>query len=89
MSEAAVIDLGQQALQTALLVAAPLLLASLMVGILVSLLQVATSLQDATLTFVPKIVGVGLVLILVGPWMIRTLVEFTHKVLSGVAGAVG
>jgi flagellar biosynthetic protein FliQ len=89
MSEAALLQLGHQAVQMALLLAAPLLLATLVVGILVSLIQVATSIQDATLTFVPKIVAVALALLLIGNWMTRTLLEFTARVLAGVAGAAG
>jgi flagellar biosynthetic protein FliQ len=89
MSEAAVLEFGQQALMLALLVAAPLLLASLVVGIMVSLAQVATSLQDATLTFVPKIFAVGVMLVLIAPWMARTLVEFTQRIIAGVPGALG
>jgi flagellar biosynthetic protein FliQ len=50
---------------------------------------VATSLQDATLTFVPKIIAVGLTLLLTGPWMIRVLSDFTQRILASVPGAVG
>jgi flagellar biosynthetic protein FliQ len=89
MSEAAVMELGQHALKIALLVAAPLLLSSLIVGIMVSIVQVATSLQDVTMTFVPKIVIVGVALFLIGPWMMRTLVELAHRILTSVPGAVG
>jgi flagellar biosynthetic protein FliQ len=89
MSEAAVLEIGQYGLRIALMVAAPLLLASLAVGILVSLVQVATSLQDATMTFVPKIFAVGLALFLIGPWMMRVLVECARKILMSVPGAVG
>lgn len=89
MSEALVLEFGQEALMLALTVAAPLLLSSLVVGILVSLVQVATSLQDATLTFVPKIFAVGVVLILIAHWMARTLTEFTQRLLAGVPHVVG
>jgi len=86
MNEAQVLEIGQQALRVALIVSAPLLLASMVVGILVSIVQVATSLQDATLTFVPKILGVGVVLLLTGNWMLRTLVDFTHDLLTRLPG---
>ncbi len=86
MNEAQVLEVGQQALRVALIVSAPLLLASMVVGILVSIVQVATSLQDATLTFVPKILGVGLMLLLTGTWMLRTLVDFTHDLLTRLPG---
>ena len=86
MNEAQVLEVGQQALRVALIVSFPLLLASMVVGILVSIVQVATSLQDATLTFVPKILGVGLRLLLTGTWMLRTLVDFTRDLLTRLPG---
>ncbi len=89
MSEANVIEIGRQALEVSLLVAAPLLAASLLIGILVSLVQVATSIQDVTLTFVPKILVVTLLMLVVGPWMIRTLVDFTHRLFISIPGVVG
>ncbi len=89
MSESAALELGQQALQIALIVATPLLMASLVVGILVSLVQVATSLQDATLTFVPKIFAVGVVMLLLTSWMAGTLVDYTRRTLEAIPGVVG
>ena len=89
MSEAVVLEFAQQGLRVALLVATPLLAVSLVVGILISLIQVATSLQDATLTFVPKIFAVGLALLLITHWMAQTLVEFTGRILTGLPGVVG
>lgn len=89
MSESSVIEIGSQALQVTLLVASPLLAASLLIGIVVSLVQVATSIQDVTLTFVPKILAVTLLMLLFGPWMIRTLVDFTQRIFLLIPGAVG
>ncbi|MCP3979359.1 MAG: flagellar biosynthesis protein FliQ [bacterium] len=89
MGESAFLEIGQQGLQIALLVAAPLLMASLIVGILISLVQVATSLQDATLTFVPKILAVGLTLLLIGHWMMRVLVDYTNRILTILPGIIG
>ena len=84
MSESAVLEIGQQALMIVMIVAGPLLAASLIVGILVSLVQVATSLQDVTLTFVPKIIAVGLTLVLAGGWMLHVLLDFTSHLLSNI-----
>lgn len=89
MSEGMVVELGRQALQVAMLAALPMLLASLVMGILISILQVATSLQDATLTFVPKILAVGLALLIAGAWILRTLLDFTHRLFSSLPGVVG
>jgi flagellar biosynthetic protein FliQ len=89
MTDTAVLEIGRQALQVAILVAMPMLLASLVVGIVVSLVQVATSLHDATLTFVPKILAVALALFLAGNWIIHTLLDFTRHVFEAVPGMLG
>ncbi len=86
MTETQVIEIGRQAIQVALMVALPLLAVSLVTGLTISLFQVATSLQDVTLTFVPKIVMVGLALLLSANWILRLLVEFTRSILNGVPG---
>ncbi len=82
MNEAAVMDVGRQAVQVALMVAMPMLAVSLIVGLVVSLFQVATSLQDVTLTFVPKIVAVGLTMIFAAHWIMQVLMSFTYSMLS-------
>lgn len=89
MTEAQVIEIARQAVQVSLMVAAPMLVVSLVVGLLVSLFQVATSLQDVTLTFVPKIIAVGVTLILAASWILRVLIGFTHHLFSAVPELVG
>ncbi len=81
MSAQIVIDLGSQALQTILLISAPILGVSLIVGLAVSILQAVTSIHEATLTFVPKIVAVFVALMIFLPWMMRTLLAFTTSLL--------
>jgi len=76
MPEQAIIDLLREAFTIALRLAAPLLLVSLSVGLLISIFQAATQIQEQTLTFVPKLIIIGLTLILLGPWMIRVMREF-------------
>lgn len=71
---------------TSLQVSAPLLAVILVVGLLVSVIQVVTQIQEMTLTFVPKIVCVAAVLIFAGGWMLATVVEFTRRVFTGIAG---
>ena len=85
MTEAYVISLAQNALLLALLMAAPMLLTSLVIGILISLFQAATQINEATLTFIPKIVGVSLVLGLLGSWMAQQMLTFTANLLSSLA----
>lgn len=81
MNMQVVLDLGSQALQLILLLSAPILAAGLIVGLLVSILQAVTSIQEATLAFVPKIVVVFVALIIFLPWMIKTMLSFTTSLL--------
>lgn len=84
-----VFTLGQQGLHLLLMVSAPVLLTVLAVGLVVSLLQAATQLQEATLSFVPKVLAAVAVLALAGPWMMTTLVEYIQRTLLAIPGAVG
>ncbi|HSW10153.1 MAG TPA: flagellar biosynthesis protein FliQ [Bacillota bacterium] len=76
----------QETLRTVLLIAGPVLAASLLVGLAVSLVQAATQIQEQTLTFVPKLLAVGITLALFGPWMLRTLVEFCRNLFLTLPG---
>jgi flagellar biosynthetic protein FliQ len=80
---------GQQGLYLLLMVAAPILLAVLVVGLVVSVFQAATQINEATLSFVPKIVAAVAVLAIAGPWMMTTLVEYLQRTLQSIPGAVG
>ncbi len=88
MEQTQVIDLGRQALQVGLMVSLPILAVSLFLGILVSVFQAITQVQEVTLTFVPKILGAGLMVVFLGNWMLTTLVSFTTTCLQH-AGQVG
>jgi flagellar biosynthetic protein FliQ len=87
MDAAQVFTVGQQALYTLLTVAAPVLLAVLIVGILVSVFQAATQINEATLTFVPKLLAAVAVMGVAGPWMLTTLVEYIRSVLLSLPSA--
>lgn len=89
MDASQVFTVGQQALWLLLVVCAPLLLVVLAVGIVVSVLQAATQVNEATLSFVPKIVSAVVVLAVAGPWMVTMLVEFLQRTLQSIPGAVG
>ena len=84
MNDAQVIALAQDALMTTMLVAAPILIVSLVIGMLVSVFQAMTQINDVTMTFVPKILGVFAVSALVGPWMIGTMVNYTSRLLTAL-----
>ena len=87
MDAAQVFTVGQQALYTLLTVAAPVLLVVLVVGILVSVFQAATQINEATLTFVPKLLACVGVMGVAGPWMLTTLVEYLRSVLLSLPAA--
>lgn len=84
MSDTQVIHLGREAITTVLLVAAPLLGFALGVGLLVSLFQATTQIQEQTLVFIPKIIAVFVAALVFGPWMLRTLVEFARNLIVGL-----
>jgi flagellar biosynthetic protein FliQ len=88
MDSQAVFTFGQQGLYLLLMVAAPVLLTVLVVGLLVSIFQAATQINEATLSFVPKMIAAVAVLMIAGPWMLSTLVEFLQRMLQAIPSAV-
>jgi flagellar biosynthesis protein FliQ len=84
-----VFTLGQQGLYILLMVAAPVLITVLVVGLVVSVFQAATQINEATLSFVPKIVAAVATLAIAGPWMLTTLVEYIQRTLQSIPGAIG
>jgi flagellar biosynthesis protein FliQ len=81
--------LGQQGLMMLLAVAAPMLITILIVGLIVSIFQAATQINEATLSFVPKILAAVAVMAVAGPWMLTTLVEYIQRTLQSIPGAIG
>lgn len=89
MDSQQVFTFGQQALHMLLIVSAPLLLTVLGVGLLVSIFQAATQINEPTLSFVPKILAAVGVLTIVGPWMLTTLVEYLQRTIQAIPSVVG
>ncbi|MBP1904175.1 flagellar biosynthesis protein FliQ [Paenibacillus turicensis] len=85
MSSEFIIGLAGQAVFTVLKVSAPMLLIGLTVGLIVSIFQATTQIQEQTLAFVPKIVAVLVALLLFGPWILTTLVDFTYNIFNNLA----
>lgn len=85
MSEELVIKLGHETLKTTALLASPMLLGALIVGLVVSILQAVTQINEATLTFIPKMAVVALVFVLAAPWMIDVMSTFTISLFEGIA----
>ena len=82
ITQDAVLDIAREAIYTIVLVSAPMLLTALIVGLIISIFQTVTSIQEQTLTFVPKIVAVFLVMILAGSWMLNTMLELITELWS-------
>ena len=89
MDATQVFTAGQQGLWILLMVSAPVLIVVLAVGLVVSIFQAATQINEATLSFVPKIVAAVVVLAVAGPWMMTTLVEYRQRTLQAIPSAVG
>ena len=89
MDSQQVFTAGQQGLYILLLVSAPILISVLLIGLVVSIFQAATQIHEATLSFVPKIIGAVAVLAIAGPWMLTTLVEYLQRTLQAIPSAVG
>ena len=82
ITQEAVLDIARDAIYTIVIVSAPMLLVALIVGLVISIFQTVTSIQEQTLTFVPKIVAVFLIMILAGSWMLNTLLELVTELWS-------
>ena len=89
MSGDLVIQIGQEALMVVLLVSAPMLGLGLTVGLMVSVFQATTSIQEQTLAFIPKIIAVFVAVLIFGPWMLRIMVEFFMGIFIGLPSRIG
>ena len=89
LTEGQVMDISREAIYTIILTAAPLLLTSMIIGLIVSIFQTVTSIQEQTLTFLPKIICVFLSLVLFGNWMMTALVEFMTSLWSNFGMYMG
>lgn len=89
MTPESVITIGQQALQVTILLSAPLLLAALAVGLLVSIFQAATQINEMTLSFIPKLLVMFVVLAIAGPWMLNLIMDYTRRLFSNIPGMIG
>lgn len=88
MTPETVLTIGRQALQLTVMLAAPLLLSALIVGLLIGMLQAATQINEMTLSFIPKLAVLVLALFVAGPWMLATLVDFTKRLIESIPSLV-
>ena len=89
MNADSVIDIGRQAMELTILLSAPVLLASLAIGLLVAMFQAATQINEMTLSFVPKLMIAALVVIAAGPWMLRQILGFTERLFHDLPNLIG
>ncbi len=89
MTPTAVVDLGRQAVEVALMVSAPLLLAAVLTGLVISIFQAATQINEMTLSFVPKVVVMFLTLVVAGPWLITVLTDFMRRLFESIPVMIG
>ena len=89
MTPESIMTMGQQALLTALVISAPLLLAALGVGLVVSVFQAMTQINEMTLSFIPKLIAVFAMTALAGPWMLTTMIDYVRRLFQGIPGIVG
>jgi len=89
MSGDLVVQLGQEALFIVMIVSAPMLGLGLIVGLMVSVFQATTSIQEQTLAFIPKIIAVFVAILIFGPWMLRIMTEYLTNILVNLPGYIG
>lgn len=89
MTPTTVIEIGRQAVEVLLLVSAPLFIAALVTGLVVSIFQAATQINETTLSFVPKLVALFLTLVIAGPWMITVLTDYIRRLYEAIPTMIG
>ncbi|QEL64379.1 flagellar biosynthesis protein [Oryzomicrobium terrae] len=89
MNTGTVVEIGRQAVEATILLSGPMLAVALVVGLLISIFQAATSLNEATLSFVPKVLAMFATLIIAGPWMIQTAVDFITRLFTAIPQLIG
>ena len=88
MTDTTIIQLAQEAIKLSLLLAGPVLITALLVGLIISIFQAVTQIQEMTLTFVPKILAMTLVFFITMPWMFKKLIEFTQNLFLNIPGFI-
>lgn len=86
MNPETVLAIGRHALEITILLAAPLLIVALMVGLLVGVFQAATQINEQTLSFIPKLLAMAVALMIAGPWMLKLIVSYTRELFEGIPG---
>ena len=89
MTPDTVMTIGTHALQTTVILAAPLLLVALALGLLVGIFQAATQINEMTLSFIPKLLGMAATVVIAGPWMLKVMMDYTRELFESIPGLIG
>ena len=89
MTPETIVDLGQQAMTLTVKLTAPMLLASLVTGLIIAMFQAATQINEMTLTFVPKLIVMALIMLFAGHWMLQILIDYTQNLIRSIPGLIG
>jgi flagellar biosynthetic protein FliQ len=89
MTPESVMTIGRQAMEVTLMVAAPLLLVALGIGLIISIFQAATQINESTLSFIPKLIGIFAALVIAGPWMLTVMLDYMRQVFTSIPAMVG
>jgi flagellar biosynthetic protein FliQ len=84
-----VMTMGRHAMEITLMIAAPMLLVALIIGLVVSIFQAATQINEMTLSFIPKLVGIFVALVVAGPWMLTVMLDYMRELFTGIPGMIG
>jgi len=89
MTPESVMTLGRQAIEITVMISAPMLLVALVVGLVVSIFQAATQINEMTLSFIPKLVGIFLAMIIAGPWMLTVMTDYMRQMFTSIPTLIG
>jgi flagellar biosynthesis protein FliQ len=89
MTPETVMTIAQRALEITLMLSAPLLIAALVVGLLVGIFQAATQINEMTLSFIPKVLGMAVTAVVAGPWMLKVMISYTRELFESIPGLIG
>lgn len=89
MSPELIMSIGRQAIEMTLILSGPLLLSALLIGLIISIFQAATQINEQTLSFIPKLVGIFAVLVLAGPWMLQMMVDYIRRLFESIPQLIG
>ena len=89
MTPESVMTLGRHAMEITLMISAPMLLVALAVGLVVSIFQAATQINEMTLSFIPKLIGIFVALVVAGPWMLSVMLDYMRGLFTGIPGMIG